>query len=138
MNISSGRKDCSDGSDEVGCPFDFSEYEEYLKDIPDKDKPPFPSKRDDDEEEEEEEESDDTTAKKPKQKPRQKPPPKRRARSEYKSYPPGEVPDDFVCPHNLFTCNNKECVNSSSRCDGSKHCSDGSDEWNCGSAGGEL
>ena len=40
--------------------------------------------------------------------------------------------ENFVCPHNLFTCHNKECVLSNSKCDGTKHCSDGSDEWDCG------
>ena len=29
-----------------------------------------------------------------------------------------ESPDDFQCPHNLFTCKNKECILSKFRCNG--------------------
>ena len=44
---------------------------------------------------------------------------------------PKEVPRNFICPHNLFTCHNKECILPKYKCDSSKDCSDGSDEWNC-------
>jgi hypothetical protein len=35
------------------------------------------------------------------------------------------------CALNNFKCNNGECINSTSRCDQSIDCRDGSDEQNC-------
>lgn len=37
-----------------------------------------------------------------------------------------------VCRDNELSCNNHQCVHRTLWCDGKKHCSDSSDEWNCG------
>lgn len=37
-----------------------------------------------------------------------------------------------VCRDNELSCNNHQCVHRTLWCDGRKHCSDSSDEWNCG------
>ena len=47
------------------------------------------------------------------------------------NYHTEEVGDDFQCPHGLFTCQNKECVVPTERCNGTPLCTDGSDEWDC-------
>ena len=43
----------------------------------------------------------------------------------------GKTISSFRCPNNLYTCKNEECVISTARCDGTRHCSDGSDEQGC-------
>lgn len=37
-----------------------------------------------------------------------------------------------ACTDNELSCNNHQCVHRTLWCDGKKHCSDSSDEWNCG------
>lgn len=37
-----------------------------------------------------------------------------------------------VCSDNELPCNNHKCVHRMLWCDGGKHCSDSSDEWDCG------
>uniref|UniRef100_A0A3Q3LQ07 Corin, serine peptidase n=1 Tax=Mastacembelus armatus TaxID=205130 RepID=A0A3Q3LQ07_9TELE len=39
-----------------------------------------------------------------------------------------------MCRDNELPCNNHQCVHRTRWCDGRKHCSDSSDEWNCGTA----
>lgn len=39
-----------------------------------------------------------------------------------------------VCRDNELSCNNHQCVHRTLWCDGKKHCSDSSDEWNCGTS----
>ncbi|KAJ0006164.1 hypothetical protein NQD34_013437 [Periophthalmus magnuspinnatus] len=39
-----------------------------------------------------------------------------------------------VCSDNELSCNNHECVHRTLWCDGKQHCSDSSDEWDCGEA----
>lgn len=41
-----------------------------------------------------------------------------------------------LCRDNELACNNHECVHRTLWCDGRKHCSDSSDEWDCGTAAG--
>lgn len=43
-------------------------------------------------------------------------------------------PDDYDsdrCTDDQFTCKNSLCISVDQRCDGTRHCSDGSDELNC-------
>lgn len=35
------------------------------------------------------------------------------------------------CSDDQFTCKNSDCISVDQRCDGTRHCSDGSDELNC-------
>lgn len=37
-----------------------------------------------------------------------------------------------ACSSQELECNNHQCVHRSLWCDGRRHCSDSSDEWNCG------
>ena len=126
-HVISEKKDFTNRSDDL---FDFSEYKEYVRDDPIRKRRRFSPEGEDDEKE--------NTL--PTQPPR--PPPWKSKESQRNSYTTNvdqaDVHDEFVCPHYLFTCSNKECVNRSSRCDGKQHCTDGSDEWDCGRADGEL
>lgn len=36
------------------------------------------------------------------------------------------------CSHHEFRCQNNQCINRRARCDGIRHCRDGSDEIQCG------
>lgn len=39
--------------------------------------------------------------------------------------------DNERCTDDQFTCKNLQCINLDQRCDGTRHCNDGSDELNC-------
>lgn len=41
-------------------------------------------------------------------------------------------PEDYdSCTDDQFTCKNSDCISVDKRCDGTRHCHDGSDELNC-------
>lgn len=43
-------------------------------------------------------------------------------------------PEDYDsdrCSEDQFTCKNSDCISVNQRCDGTRHCRDGSDELNC-------
>ena len=45
-----------------------------------------------------------------------------------------EEPEDYDserCSQDQYTCKNLQCIKVDQRCDGTRHCSDGSDEVNC-------
>ena len=44
------------------------------------------------------------------------------------------LPENWTCPDETFSCGfgYPSCISSSRFCDGIRHCSDGSDENNCG------
>lgn len=45
-----------------------------------------------------------------------------------------QEPEDYDgerCSDDQFTCKNSQCISVTQRCDGTRHCSDGSDELSC-------